>query len=278
MAPGKTQFAPLLATSLQYAILFLKADAKEVDVKPVLSGKVAVVTGGASGIGRASALLLAEHGAHVVILDLDHRAASDVASTIATGGGEGSARAVDVSQSAAVDGAIKDIVAARQRIDILVHCAGICPRRAILEMSDAEWRQVLAVNLDGTFFVTRSVGKVMADQRSGTMILLTSDRGTYGSADYPHYAASKGGMLALTKSLAIALGPHGVTVNGLNPGFTDTPLARAAFTDADWTRRLGHDPLARSSMPEDIAQTVLFLAATGGSYMTGQIVTTRMRF
>lgn len=247
-------------------------------MKPVLSGKVAVVTGGASGIGRACALLLAEQGARVVIFDLNGQATDDVASAIASRGGECSARAVDVSQSAAVDSAIKGVVGSHKRIDILVHCAGICPRRTILDMTDAEWRQVLAVNLDGTFFVTRSVGRLMADQRSGTMILLTSDRGTYGSADYAHYAASKGGMLALTKSLAIALGPHGVTVNGLNPGFTDTPLARAAFTDEDWTRRLGHDPLGRSSTPEDIAQTVLFLAAAGGHYMTGQIVTTRMRF
>lgn len=243
-----------------------------------LSGKIAVVTGAASGIGRASAILLAGHSAHVVAMDLANEANGAVAAEIAARGGSCTAQSIDVAQSASVDSAVQNVVASKGRVDILVHCAGICPRRTILEMSDDEWRQVLAVNLDGTFFLTRAIGRIMADQRAGTMILLTSDRGTYGSADYAHYAASKGGMLALTKSLAIALGPYGVTVNGLNPGFTDTPLARAAFTDDDWKKRRGNDPLGRSSMPEDIAQTVLFLAATGGAYMTGQIVTTRMRF
>ena len=243
-----------------------------------LPGKIAVVTGAASGIGRATALLLAGQGADVIAMDVGEAANNAVAAEITAQGRSCTAVSLDVAQSASVDNAIKHVVATKGRIDVLVHCAGICPRQTILDMTDEEWRRVLSVNLDGTFYLTRAVGRVMADQRAGTMILITSDRGTYGSADYAHYAASKGGMLALTKSLAIALGPYGVTVNGLNPGFTDTPLARAAFTDADWLKRRGHDPLGRSSMPEDIAQTVLFLAATGGSYMTGQIVTTRMRF
>ena len=109
------------------------------------------------------------------------------------------------------------------------------------------------------------------------MILLTSDRGLYGSADYAHYAASKGAMIALTKSLAIALGRDGVTVNGLNPGMTDTPLARGAITPESWRAKESYDVMGSHSIPEDIAEIVLFLAGTAGRFMTGQIVATRMR-
>ena len=134
-----------------------------------------------------------------------------------------------------------------------------------------------AINLDGTFYVTRSVARAMMAQRSGTMILLTSDRGINGSADYAHYAASKGGMIALMKSLAIALGPHGVTVNGLNPGMTDTPLARGAITDEAWRAKMAVDVLGSYTRPEQVAEIALFLAGTAGGFMTGQPVATRMR-
>jgi NAD(P)-dependent dehydrogenase (short-subunit alcohol dehydrogenase family) len=163
------------------------------------------------------------------------------------------------------------------RVDVLVHCAGICPRAPVLDMSDEEWHRVLRVNLDGTFFVTRAVGRVMRAQQSGTMILLTSDRGQNGAADYAHYAASKGGMIALAKSLAIALGPYGVTVNSLNPGMTDTPLARGAIPDASWAAKQRVDVLGTHSEPAQVAEIILFLAGTAGDFMTGQIVATRMR-
>jgi 3-oxoacyl-[acyl-carrier protein] reductase len=161
-------------------------------------------------------------------------------------------------------------------VDILVHAAGICPRKPFLEMTDEDWRGVLRVNLDGTFYVTREVARVMAKQRSGTMILITSDRGVHGSIDYAHYAASKGGMLALAKSLALTLGKYGVTVNAINPGLTDTPLARLA--NPNWENKLDLDVLGKASAPDEIAQIVLFLARTGGTFMTGQVVSTRMRY
>ena len=163
------------------------------------------------------------------------------------------------------------------QIDIVVHSAGICPRCDVLDMDDTEWRSVLGVNLDGAFYVGRAAGRTMVKRGSGTMIMLTSDRGTFGSADYAHYAASKGGLIALTKSLALAFGKHGVTVNAINPGFTDTPLARSALTADDWAKRYQSDPLGRHSEPEEIAEIALFLAGVGGRFMTGQVVTTRMR-
>lgn len=240
-----------------------------------IEGKVAIVTGGASGIGRASARLMAARGATVVVADRDADGARGVAAEIAAKGGTALAVDTDVGDSQSVAHLVQATQQAYGRIDVLLHAAGICPRRPLLEMTDDEWRQVLRVNLDGTFYVTRDVGRVMAAQRGGTMILVTSDRGVHGSIDYAHYAAAKGGMIALTKSLALTLGRHGVTVNGLNPGITDTPLGRAAVTQWEEKRQL--DVLGRFSTPEEIAETVYFLA-TAGSFMTGQIVSARMRY
>jgi len=223
-----------------------------------LQGKVAIVTGGGSGIGRAAAEALAANGVQVVVADLS------------------SEPPTDVGNSADVRRLVDETVARHGRIDILVHAAGICPRKPILEMTDEDWRQVLRVNLDGTFYVTREVARVMTKQRAGTMILITSDRGVHGSIDYAHYAASKGGMIALAKSLALTLGKYGVTVNSINPGLTDTPLARAA--NPQWQAKLALDVLGKSSEPQEIGELVLFLAGTGGGFMTGQVVSARMRY
>jgi NAD(P)-dependent dehydrogenase (short-subunit alcohol dehydrogenase family) len=223
-----------------------------------LRGKVAIVTGGASGIGAASAKLLAAEGAQVVVADIQTEPKTDV------------------GNPADVRRLVESTVDRQGRVDILVHAAGICPRKPFLEMSDEDWRSVLRVNLDGTFYITREVARVMAKQRLGTMILITSDRGVHGSIDYAHYAASKGGMLALAKSLALTLGKYGVTVNSINPGLTDTPLARAA--NPKWQEKLDLDVLGKASEPEEIAEVVLFLARTGGAFMTGQVVSTRMRY
>jgi NAD(P)-dependent dehydrogenase (short-subunit alcohol dehydrogenase family) len=242
-----------------------------------VENKVAIVTGGASGIGRASAALLAKHGAKVVIADLDAAGAQSVQQEIAAAGGTAIEVAFDNADSKDVQRLVDRTISQFNRVDVLLHCAGICPRKPFFEITDDDWRQVLSVNLDGTFYVTRSVGRIMMQQRSGTMILLTSDRGLYGAVDCAHYAASKGGMIALTKSLAIALGKYGVTVNGLNPGMTDTPLGRGAQTEESWNAKINYDVLGTYSRPEEIAEIALFLAGTGGRFMTGQIVATRMR-
>jgi NAD(P)-dependent dehydrogenase (short-subunit alcohol dehydrogenase family) len=238
--------------------------------------KSAIVTGGASGMGRASALLLAAHGAKVVVADRDAGGARKVCGEIVAQGGAAIDVAVDVGNSASVARLVERALATFGSVDVLMHAAGICPRKPILEMSDDDWREVMRVNLDGSFYITRDVARVMVEQKSGTMILVTSDRGVHGSIDYAHYAASKGGMIALTKSLALSLGKHGITVNGLNPGMTDTPLARAAIKE--WQEKTQLDVLGRYSLPEEIAEIVLFLADTAGGFMTGQIVGTRMRY
>lgn len=240
-----------------------------------LKGKVALVTGGASGIGLASGKLLASRGAYVALADLNGAAAEAATEAIRAAGGAAGAYTVDVGDSAQVAKLVADVTGAKGRIDVLLHAAGIYPKNPFLEMTDAQWRHVLRVNLDGSFYVTRDVARVMATQRAGTMILMTSDRGVYGSIDFAHYAVAKGGMIALVKSLALNLGKYGVTANGINPGLTDTPLARAG--NPNWGAKQDIDVLGTHSKPEEIAEIVLFLAGTAGSFMTGQIVSTRMR-
>ena len=238
--------------------------------------KVALVTGAASGIGRACAALLAKNGAQVVVADRDEGQAHAAGEDIRNRGGSAIDRVCDVSNSTSVNLLVEHTKTTFGRIDVLVHAAGICPRKPFLEMTDEDWRSVLNVNLDGTFYVTRDVARVMSAQRSGTMILMTSDRGVHGSIDYAHYAAAKGGMIALTKSLALTMGKFGVTVNAVNPGLTDTPLGRAA--NPQWQEKMALDVLGKVSEPADIAEMVLFLAGRGGVFMTGQVLGARMRY
>ena len=241
----------------------------------LLKNKVAIVTGGASGLGKASAKLLAREGAKVIIADNDKNHTKEVVDLIQAEGGIAVAFDCDVSQSAQDSQLVEFTIDQFKSIDVLMHGAGICPRMQYLEMTDDEWSRVLRINLDGTFYITREVGKVLAKQNSGTMILISSDRGIHGSIDYAHYAASKGGMIALTKSLAQLMGKYNVTVNAINPGMTDTPLARAAVTQ--WQEKMKLDVLGKYSEPEEIAEIVLFLASKAGGFMTGQIIGTRMR-
>jgi NAD(P)-dependent dehydrogenase (short-subunit alcohol dehydrogenase family) len=241
-----------------------------------VQGKVAIVTGGGSGIGHASAMLLAGHGATVVVADRSADSARKTRDQIEAQGGVALDIATDVGNSTQTRALVERATSEYGRVDVLLHAAGICPRKPFLEMTNEDWREVLRVNLDGSFYITRDVARVMAAQRCGTMILISSDRGVHGSIDYAHYAASKGGLIALTKSLALTMGQYGVTVNALNPGLTDTPLARAAVNQ--WQEKLAQDVLGKTSLPEEIAEIVLFLAGTAGAFMTGQIIATRMRY
>lgn len=243
-----------------------------------IAGQVALVTGAGSGIGRATAARLAQNGVHVAVADRNLSAVKDVKAEISTPDREALSLRVDVSESRSVQEMVDQTVSTFGQLDILVNCAGISPRTPVLEMSDETWRDVIGVNLDGTFYTARAAAKPMVAQGSGTMILIASDRGIYGLAGGSHYSASKAGVVAFAKSLALELGSSGVTVNAINPGTTDTPLARGTLTDEEWQRRWTQDPLGRLSKPEDIAEIILFLAGPGGKIMTGQLITTRMRF
>jgi len=243
-----------------------------------LTGQGVIVTGAGSGIGRASARALAAEGARVVVADARAEAAEAVGGEIRSRGGQALPVVTDVADPAAVEKLLARSLEAFGQVHVLLNSAGISMRRPVLEMSDAEWHRVLGVNLHGTFYCCRAVGRHMAERGYGRIINLASDRATFGLVNGAHYATSKGGVIALTKSLALELGRAGVTVNAINPGTTDTPMARGTLTDEEWQSRGRQDPLGRFSTPDDIAQLVLFLAGPGGAFMTGQVVTVRMRF
>lgn len=241
-----------------------------------IRNKSILITGAASGIGKACAELFAREGARLVLADRNDAALQTLSASLRSQAPSVHSLAFDVGDSSQCKALVDLTVAQHGRIDVLIHAAGICLACPLLEMSDDQWRETLRINLDGSFFITREVAKAMVQQKSGTMVLLTSDRGLYGSQTYAHYAASKGGMIALTKSLALSLGKYGVTVNGLNPGMTDTPLARDANPHL-WDEKIALDVLGTANLPEQAAQTLLFLAGVGGSFTTGQILGTRLR-
>jgi 3-oxoacyl-[acyl-carrier protein] reductase len=242
-----------------------------------IKNKSIVITGAASGIGRACAQLFAREGARLVLADRQTAALKNTQDCLGETAHPVISMAFDVGSSEQCSALVNKAMQSHGCIDVLIHAAGICVAAPLLEMTDDQWRETLRINLDGSFFITREVAKVMVAQKSGTMVLLTSDRGLYGSSSYAHYAASKGGMIALTKSLALSLGQHGVTVNGLNPGMTDTPLARGANPNL-WDEKAAQDVLGTANLPEQAAQTLLYLAGVGGAFTTGQILGTRLRY
>jgi 3-oxoacyl-[acyl-carrier protein] reductase len=241
-----------------------------------LTDQIAIVTGAGSGIGRASALALAAEGARVVLADCRADAAEAVLKEIQAKGGQALAVPVDVADPESVRKLVEMTLGTFGQIHILMNSAGVMGRRPVIEMSDEEWHRVLGVNLHGTFYCCRAVGRHMVERRYGRIINMASDRATYGMVNGAHYSTSKGGVVSLTKSLALELGRFGVTVNAIAPGVTDTPMARGTLSEEEWQSRAGRDPLGRFSQPQEIGQLVVFLAGVGGAFMTGQVVTVRM--
>jgi 2-hydroxycyclohexanecarboxyl-CoA dehydrogenase len=243
-----------------------------------LRGRVALVTGAASGIGRACAVLLAQNGASVALADKNLAGAEEARDEIVAAGHEGIAVEVDVASAQAVQQMVDHTIARFRAIDILVHCAGGAGGRGdVVDILDDAWHAVIGMNLHGTMYVTRAVARTMLPRGTGTMVLIASDRGLLGDKSRSAYAASKGGVIAFAKTLALELGPRGITVNALNPGTTDTPAVRNSMPPALRESRLKTDPLGKMSESEDVAQEVLFLAGPAARFMTGQLMTTRMR-
>lgn len=242
-----------------------------------LGGRTAIVTGAASGIGLACATLLAANGAAVVLADRNLPGAETARADIAANGGEALAVEVEVSSSGSVQAMVDRTIERYGAIDILVHCAGGgVPRKDVVDLTDEDWHAAIGVNLDGTLFVARAVARTMVPRRAGTMVLIASDRGLLGDKSRAGYAASKGGVIALAKTLALELGSYDITVNALNPGTTDTPATRN-MPPALREQRLKTDPLGKMSETGEVAQIVLFLAGPAAKFMTGQLITTRMR-
>ena len=234
-----------------------------------LAGQVAVVTGAGRGIGRAVAKRIAREGAFVVCTDVMDP--SETVEIITKDGGAAEGMVFDVTSAEAVEDAVKSIHAKHGRIDILVNNAGITRDQLLVRMKPEEWRQVLAINLDGAFTMTQPVARIMMRQRSGRIVGISSVVGLMGNAGQCNYAASKAGLIGFTKSLARELGSRGVTVNAVAPGYIQTPMTDK-LTDAQREVLLKSLAIPRLGTPEDIAEAVAFLVGPGGSYITGTVL------
>ncbi|HEV7827168.1 MAG TPA: SDR family NAD(P)-dependent oxidoreductase [Mycobacteriales bacterium] len=244
-----------------------------------LKGKTAIVTGGASGIGRSICLRLAAEGADVAVLDYNSDGAAETAVLAAEHGALARSFAVDVSDEASVDSAIADVRAWRGDVDILVNCAGIIAIGTVEETSTEEWRRVFAVNVDGVFHTCRAVAPAMRARGAGKIINMSSWFGKSGKPNYAAYSASKAAVMGLTQSLAMELASAGVNVNAVCPGtifetgmrdFADKLSAEKNLSTAK--ERAKSIPMGRVGKPEDISRVVAFLASDEADYMTGQSI------
>lgn len=232
------------------------------------TGKAAIVTGGSRGIGRAIVLALAEAGFNVTFSYASNQAAAAEVQAAAEAFGVEclsiQSNAADVKEAQAL---IEQAHKRFGRIDALVNNAGITRDGLLMRMSDDDWRDVLDTNLSGAFYTCRAVSRIMLKQRAGAIVNISSVVGVYGNAGQANYAASKAGLIGLTKSLAKEFGSRGVTANVVAPGFIATDMTESVPKE----KLMEHIPLARLGEPEDIAKTVLFLITSGG-YITGQVI------
>lgn len=260
-----------------------------------LAGRVAVVTGGASGIGRAIAHRFASEGARVAIADLETASAERVAKEIEANGGTSLGIATDVADSAAVDKLFARVVEAWGRVDILSNNAGIGrlspelqsqaedalsammgggTRRSLgitSRMSDAEWRRMVEIHLFGTFYCTRAALRLMEAGEGGAIVNMASVAGLAGIPGLAHYGAAKAGIIGFTKSVALEVGAGNIRVNAIAPGLIDTPMT-ADIPPMLRQMTLMRTPLGRTGTPEDIADVALFLVSDEAGFVTGQVV------
>ncbi len=237
-----------------------------------LSGKVALVTGSARGIGRSIAELFCAEGATVVVNDVGSDAgARETLAVLEAGGGKGSVEMFDVSDAGQVDAGVKNILATHGRIDVLVNNAGITRDNLLLRMTEEEFDAVLRVNLKGTYLLTKTVTRHMMKQRSGKVVNISSVVGMMGNAGQSNYAAAKAGIIGFTKAIARELASRNITVNAIAPGFIQTAMT-AALPEAVQKAFLAQIPLGRFAEPREVAELALFLASDASSYITGQVV------
>ncbi len=239
-----------------------------------LTGKVALVVGGAGGIGRALALGLADCGADVIVASRKLEHLEPVAKEIKAKGRKALAVTVDVVQEQSVADMVDSILKEFPRIDILVNAHGLAIRKPADSFPIDEWQQVMDINARGTFLCCQAVGRVMIKQKSGKIINLSSVRGRYGlPADYAAYCPSKGAVDTLTRTLACEWAKYNVLVNAVAPTIVETDLTRPALADPEYAKRMkSRIPLGRWAMPEDIVGATIFFASKASDFVTGQVL------
>ena len=238
-----------------------------------LAGKRALVTGAQQGIGRAVALALAEAGADVAINWLDDRAAAEaVAGEVRAKGRKACLVQGSVGSFTEVARIVAEAHATLSGIDVLVNNAGVFPRSPFLELAEAEWDQVLGVNLKGSFLVAQAAARTMVkDGRKGAIVNLASSA-VRGHPLGVHYSASKAGIIGMTRAMALALAPHGIRVNAIAPGITDTAQPRYQYSEAEMQEQSRLVPLGAMAKSSDIADIILFLASDASRFITGEVV------
>jgi len=241
-----------------------------------LKEKVAIITGAKGGMGKADALLLSKAGAKIVVADISQEECQMVVDEIKKQGGEAIAVKCDVSKEVEVEAMVKKTIDEFGKVDILVNNAGICHFKPFLEMTEEDWDKTLDINLKGYFLCAKACAKEMVKQKSGVIVNITSivmGQIGKGMAGLSHYSASKGGIAALTKTLAVELASYNIRVNAIAPGAIDTPMASSTKTDPKAMEGImAMVPLHRMGKAEEIANTVLFLASDASSYITGTII------
>ena len=238
----------------------------------MLKNKIALIKGAGRGIGRAIAIALAKEGAEVVInYNGSEERAKEVKQTIEENGGKASIYKCNVSDFTACEAMIKDIVKEYGHLDILVNNAGITKDGLIMKMKEEDFDSVLNVNLKGTFNTIRHSARQMLKQRSGKIINISSVSGILGNVGQANYAASKAGVIGLTKTMARELGSRGITVNAIAPGFVDTEMTEV-LSEEIRENACKQIILGRFGKPEDIANTAVFLASDKADYITGQVI------